>query len=111
MSSLKKKLAALIPGKREELRSIIEQSGDRVLSEVTVAQAYGGMRGVKCMVTETSALDPQEGIRFRGYNIPEIQKLLPRGDGDDSPLPEGLFFLLLTGEIPTAAEVREISEI
>ena len=74
-----------------------------------MAQAYGGMRGVKCMVTETSALDAQEGIRFRGYSIPEIQKLLPRADGDDSPLPEGLFYLLLTGEIPTAEEVAEIS--
>ena len=109
MSSLKKKLAALIPAKQDEVRSIIKENGEHALSEITVAQAYGGMRGVKCMVTETSALDAQEGIRFRGYSIPEIQKLLPRADGDDSPLPEGLFYLLLTGEIPTAEEVAEIS--
>ncbi len=109
MSSLKKKLAALVPAKRDEVRSLIEESGDRVLSEVTVAQAYGGMRGVKCMVTETSALDPQEGIRFRGYNIPDLQQLLPKAEGDDSPLPEGLYYLLLTGEIPTSDEVAEIT--
>jgi citrate synthase len=98
-----------VPAKRDEVRSIIEESGDRALSEVTVAQAYGGMRGVKCMVTETSALDPQKGIRFRGYNIPEIQQQLPKAEGDDSPLPEGLFHLLLTGEIPTTDEVAEIT--
>jgi citrate synthase len=109
MGSLKDKLAATILVKREEVRSILDEFGDRTLSEVTVAQAYGGMRGVKCMVTETSALDPQEGIRFRGYSIPEIQKLLPRAAGDDSPLPEGLFYLLLTGEIPTASDVAEIT--
>ncbi len=109
MPSLKEKLAALVPVKREEVQAIIEEHGDRRLSEVTVAQAYGGMRGVKCMVTETSALDPQEGIRFRGYSIPEIQKLLPRAAGDESPLPEGLFYLLLLGEIPDAAEVAQIT--
>jgi len=40
---------------------------------------YGGMRGIRGLVTETSVLDPDEGIRFRGYSIPECQKLLPRG--------------------------------
>lgn len=34
---------------------------------------YGGMRGIKGMVYETSLLDPEEGIRFRGYSIPECQ--------------------------------------
>jgi len=40
---------------------------------------YGGMRGIKGLVTETSVLDPEEGIRFRGYSIPECQKILPTG--------------------------------
>jgi len=111
MSSLKAKMAQLVPEKRDEVRSIIADFGDHNLSEVSVAQAYGGMRGVKCMVTETSALDAQEGIRFRGYSIPDLQRLLPRGAGDDSPLPEGLFYLLLTGEIPTAEEAAEVSAI
>ena len=44
---------------------------------MTVAQAYGGMRGVKGLVTETSAVDPQEGIRFRGYSIPRFAGSLP----------------------------------
>lgn len=42
---------------------------------------YGGMRGIRGLVTETSVLDPEEGIRFRGYSIPECQQLLPRGMG------------------------------
>jgi len=64
------------------------------------------MRGIKGLVTETSVLDADEGIRFRGYTIPECQKLLPKGPGGKEPLPEGLFWLLATGDIPTEAQVR-----
>lgn len=66
---------------------------------------YGGMRGIKGLVCETSVLDPDEGIRFRGYSIPECQKLLPKAKGGAEPLPEGLFWLLITGDIPTEAQV------
>ena len=56
-------------------------------------------------MTETSVLDPDEGIRFRGYTIPECQDLLPHAEGGAEPLPEGLFWLLVTGEIPTNEQV------
>ena len=69
---------------------------------------YGGMRGIKGLVCETSVLDPDEGIRFRGYSIPECQKLLPKAPGGSEPLPEGIFWLLITGDIPTEAQVIEV---
>lgn len=72
--------------------------------------AYGGMRGIKGLVTETSVLDADEGIRFRGYTIPECQKLLPKAPGGKEPLPEGLFWLLATGDIPTEAQVKALSQ-
>ncbi len=109
MSVIKERLRARIPTMREEVRSMIREHGERKLSEVTLAQAYGGARGVKMLVTETSALDPNEGIRFRGYSIPEIQEKLPHAPGGSQPLPEGLYFLLLTGDIPTAEEVAQVS--
>ncbi|CAD5113264.1 DgyrCDS2442 [Dimorphilus gyrociliatus] len=71
---------------------------------------YGGMRGIKGLVTETSVLDPEEGIRFRGYSIPECQNLLPKAPGGEEPLPEGLFWLLATGDIPTEQQVASITE-
>jgi len=80
------------------------------ISDVSVAQAYGGMRGVKCLVTETSALDPYEGIRFRGYTIPELREKLPKAPGGEEPLPEGIFYLLLTGDLPTEEDVREVTK-
>ncbi len=110
MASLKERLASKIDPMRQRVRTLIKEHGDFKISEVSIAQAYGGMRGVKCMVTETSALDPYEGIRFRGYNIPELREKLPKAQGGEEPLPEGIFYLLLTGDLPTEDDVREISK-
>lgn len=66
------------------------------------------MRSMKGMVTETSVLDPEEGIRFRGYSIPECQKLLPKAPGGEEPIPEAIWWLLCTGDIPSAQQVRTI---
>jgi len=110
MASLKEKFSSKLEPMREKVKTLIKEHGDAKISEVTVAQAYGGMRGVKCMVTETSALDPFEGIRFRGFNIPELREKLPKAPGGEEPLPEGIFYLLLTGELPTEEDVKEITE-
>jgi citrate synthase len=70
---------------------------------------YGGMRGIKGLVCETSVLDPDEGIRFRGLSIPECQEVLPKAPGGAEPLPEGLFWLLITGDVPSKAQVDALS--
>src|SRR6476620_317212 len=85
----------------KEIKSIIEQHGNKVLDQVTVAQAYQGMRGIPGLVTETSLLDSNEGIRFRGFSIPELRENLPKAEGGSEPLPEGLFYLMLIGEVPS----------
>jgi citrate synthase len=110
MSALKEKFKSKLDPMRNQVRSLLKEHGDTKISDVTIAQAYGGMRGVKCMVTETSALDPFEGIRFRGFNIPALREKLPKAPGGAEPLPEGIFYLLLTGELPTEDDVKEITE-
>jgi citrate synthase len=60
-------------------------------------------------VWEGSVLDSEEGIRFRGRTIPECQEQLPKAPGGEEPLPEGLFWLLLTGEVPSEQQVRDLS--
>jgi len=108
--SLKQKLQSKIDPMRERVRTMVKEYGSEKISEVTVAQAYGGMRGVKCIVTETSALDPMEGIRFRGYNIPQLKEKLPKAPGGEEPIPEGIFYLLLTGELPSEEDAAEVTE-
>jgi citrate synthase len=109
LSALEEKLTRRIARAREEGKKLLVDYGDRKLSECTVKQAYGGMRGVKCMVTETSSVDPYEGIRFRGYTIPELRDRLPKARGGAEPLPEGVFHLLLTGDIPSPEDVAALT--
>src|SRR5664279_1334934 len=90
-----------------EIKDILKLHGSKKIGEVTLAQIYSGMRGMTGLVTETSLLDPKEGIRFRGYSIPEIQEKLPKAPDCSEPLPEGLFFLMLIGELPDEKDVHE----
>jgi citrate synthase len=110
MELLKKRFYEKFQQLTLEIRQILKEHGQTKLDEVTVSQAYGGMRGIKSMVWETSLLDPEEGIRFRGYSIPELQELLPKAPGGTEPLPEGVFWLMLVDEIPTYEEVKSLAD-
>jgi citrate synthase len=113
MSSLREVLAAQIPKKQEELKALKKEYGHLSLGEVTVDQAIGGGRDVQSLYYETSLLDAQEGIRFRGFSIPELQKKLMTSTGtagDGEPIPEALIWLLLTSELPTAAQTKSITQ-
>ena len=104
MEALKQKFAEKALPLYQELRSIAKTNGSLKADEVQLSQVLGGARGIKMMLWETSQLDAQKGIRFRGYSIPEIKQALPSGPQGE-PKPEGLFWLMLTGEIPTGEEV------
>ena len=92
-----------------EIKEIIKTHGSKKIGEVTLAQVYQGMRGITGLVTETSLLDANEGIRFRGYSIPELQASLPKVKDGSQPLPEGLFYLMLLGTLPTEEEVSHVT--
>ena len=109
MDRLKEKFAEKALPMTQEIRQLVKEHGDKVIGEVTIAQLYGGMRGVKALVTETSSLDPEEGIRFRGYTIPELKEKLPKAAGGTEPLPEGIFYLMLLGELPTEEDIHYVS--
>ncbi|MFM8319619.1 MAG: citrate (Si)-synthase [Chloroflexota bacterium] len=105
---LKEKLAAQMPAWRERVKKLLAEGGDVSVGDVTIKQVYGGMRDVKGLVTDISYVDPDEGIRLRGYTIPELFEKLPKLPGSEVPLVGGLYFLLLVGEIPTFDEAMEV---
>ena len=94
-----------------EIKEMLKEHGNKKIGEVTLSQAYQGMRGITGLVTETSLLDAKEGIRFRGYTIPELQVKLPKAPGGAEPLPEGLFHLMLLDELPTEQDVNHITSV
>jgi citrate synthase len=106
MDPLKQKFNEKASALRTEIRAMLKEHGNTKVDEVTLKQIYGGARGIKTMVWETSQLDPIEGIRFRGYSIPQLKELLPKGPDGKEPRPEGLFWLMLVGEVPTEEEVK-----
>lgn len=100
MSTIKEALARRIPERRQEISDLVKMSGETVISTVTVKQAYGGMRGVKGLVCDTSLVDPEKGLIIRGIPIAEL--------ADRSA--EELFFLLVVGELPTNAELATLKQ-
>jgi citrate synthase len=108
--SLQAKLAEKIEGWRPRTTKLLKEHGAVKISDVTIAQAIGGARGVRCLVTDISYLDPNEGIRFRGYTIPETLEKLPKVPGAEMPYVEGHIYLLLTGDIPTKSDVEDLVE-
>lgn len=109
MDKLKEDFAKKALPMAAEIKALIKEHGKVVLGEYNVEQVYQGMHGMIGMVTETSKLDSEEGIRFRGYTIPELRAKLPKAPGGTEPLPEGIFYLMLMGELPTEEDVHMVS--
>ena len=98
MSLLQKKLEEVLPAQIEEIKALVKANGSKVVSEVTLAQAYGGMRGVKGLVCDTSVVPPEKGLIIRGNELNDVI----------NNIPEDIFFLLLTGKLPNAEEKADL---
>jgi citrate synthase len=98
MSALKEKLAIQIPNLRERVRNLAKNYGKKVISDVTVEQIIGGMRGVKSLICDTSEVGLDSGLIIRGIPILELT----------DKLPEEIFYLLLTGELPGGEELKSL---
>jgi citrate synthase len=109
MDKLKNKFAETGLAKAAETKEFIKANSEHVLGSYTVDSVFSGMKGMIGLITETSLLDAEEGIRFRGFSIPELRAKLPKAPGGNEPLPEGLFYLLLTGELPTDEDVLDVT--
>jgi len=99
MSLLLDKMTLKFEQWREEIRQILEKGSDKVISEVTVGQAYGGMRGVRSLVCDTSRVPQDEGLIIRGIHLKELL----------DKTPEEIYFLLLTGGLPSKEELEDLS--
>jgi len=98
MASLKEVLAAKVPAIQSEIRELVKGYGDKVVSEVTLKQVYGGMRGVKGLVCDTSMVDPIDGLIIRGIPLANVTHRFS----------EEIFYLLCTGELPEGDDVEAL---
>ena len=100
MATLKDVLAAKIPAARQQVKEFVKQHGDKVVDKVTVEQVYGGMRGISCLLCDTSSVPADKGLIVRGHAVAELSNRLP----------EEIFWLLLTGELPDAAGLAALQK-
>ncbi|EGR30915.1 hypothetical protein IMG5_121190 [Ichthyophthirius multifiliis] len=114
---LKRVLKERIPIKQKELKEVKEKFGDKFVAQYQVNQVIRGMRGIPALFYDQSTVDSKQGVLFRGHTVSQVTKLLPKRTEDQSinllkqqPLPEGIFFLLLTGVIPTFEQVEQVRQ-
>ena len=98
MSLLKQELRKQIPDVQNEIKQLIVEKGDQKISDVTVAQAFSGLRGIKAFVCDTSSVSAEKGLIIRGIPLLEITHILP----------EEVFFLLLTSRLPNEEELADL---
>jgi citrate synthase len=111
MGILKDRFKAKADQMAAEIKDLLKEHGNKEIGTVQLSQIYQGMRGITGLVSETSLLDAQEGIRFRGYSIPELREKLPKAPGGSEPLPEGLFYLMLIGDLPSEEDVQHLTSV
>ncbi|MEO8665436.1 MAG: citrate (Si)-synthase [Ignavibacteria bacterium] len=97
---LKEKLSSQIPALREEAKSIIKSDGSMTIDQVIIDQLFGGMRGIKGLVCDTSSVGLDTGLIIRGIPILELTEKLP----------EEIFYLLLTGELPDKKALKDLQD-
>jgi len=107
--ALKETLKQKIEEHRPRTTRLVKEFGKVKIDEVTIDQCIGGARDIRCLVTDISYLDPQEGIRFRGKTIPETFEALPKAPNSKYPTVESFWYFLLTGDVPTDAQVAEVA--
>jgi citrate synthase len=100
MSLLKTKLISQVQNLKDRVRDLGKNHGKKVVSEVTIEQILGGMRGVKSLICDTSEVGLDTGVIIRGIPILELT----------DKLPEEVLWLMLTGELPNAEELKDLQQ-
>jgi len=95
---LRDRLAEIIPGLRKEANEVFSLGPDTVIGEVTAEQLFGGMRGIKSLICDTSEVGLDTGLIIRGIPVLELT----------DKLPEEIFYLLLTGELPDDEALEDL---
>ena len=97
---LHKVLSEKISQWQDEIRKVIQDRGDAKVGDVTVSQLYGGMRGIKGLTCETSAVSADKGLIIRGNPLLDITHISP----------EEVFYLLLTGDLPDDGQLSDLQD-
>jgi len=110
VSVLHQKMQHVVAKRQKEFAEFKKEYSNDSLGNVNIGQVIGGMRGLPGMLYETSNLDANEGISYRGHKLVEVRKKAPKAIPGGEPIPEGVLWLLMTGDYPSDSEIKEFKE-
>ncbi|CDJ66004.1 citrate synthase, putative [Eimeria necatrix] len=107
VETLQEQLMAAAAEKQKRLQRIRAEYGAVKIGSVTPVNVIGGMRGLTALLTETSVLDPELGLRLHGTAMRQLLlQDLPKMQASHAyPSVEALLWFLLTSKVPTESEV------
>lgn len=100
MANLQDVMSEKIPLWRERISDLVAANEQKVVSTITIKQLCGGLRGVQGLICNTSFVHPEKGLFIRGIPISELVDRLP----------EEIFYLLCTGELPDENALTSLQE-
>ena len=72
-SVLHQKMQHVVAQRQKEFADFKKEYSNDSLGNVTIGQVIGGMRGLPGMLYETSNLDENEGISYRGHKLVDVR--------------------------------------
>jgi len=100
MANLQDVMSEKIPLWRERINDLVAANEQKVVSNITLKQLCGGLRGVQGLICNTSFVHPEKGLFIRGIPISELVDRIP----------EEIFYLLCTGELPEENPLASLQE-
>jgi citrate synthase len=100
MATLQETLNEKIPVWREHILELAAAHSEKIISGVSLKQLCGGLRGVQGLICNTSYVHPEKGLFIRGIPIADLTDRLP----------EEIFYLLCTGELPDEKALTALQE-
>ncbi len=101
MSILHDALNAQAESLRKRKAELLSAHGETPIATVTPGAVLGGMRGIPALICETSSVSADEGLRIRDIPIMELTGITP----------EETFWLLVTGQRASEAEIAELQAV
>jgi citrate synthase len=102
-------LKTKITEKRARIAKMLADHSQVKIGEFYLSHLFNGERELELLVSDLSFVD-EDGLQVHTMPIRQVIELLPKAEGHEYPLTGGMYYFLLTGEMPGLSEAQYIEE-
>ena len=99
-----------LPKYRYRIQEFKKHHAANTVANIHLSNLFNGLHNVPILFHPTSILDKDDGVLLRGYRLKQVQDLLHKPKGCFQPSIESVFWLLITGELPTHEQIESLTE-